>query len=110
MLPIVLVNGRPNLLNAPNVCSLHTLLLAIVSIMHVLHSRRLVHQALQLCVGIARIKNVTDLAEQIKQDFPNGNLILGEGYQISFKAKVRWKDTKKLLRVGGLGEVYPTRS
>ena len=55
MLPIVLVNGRPNLLNAPNVCCLHTLLLAIVSIMHVLHPRRSVHQALQLRVGIARI-------------------------------------------------------
>ena len=60
-LPIVLVNGLPNLLNTPNVCSLHTLLLAIVSIMHVLHPRRSVHQALQLHVGIARIKNVTDL-------------------------------------------------
>ena len=55
MLPIVLVNGLPNLINVLNVCSLHTLLLAIVSIMHVLHPRRLVHQALQLCVGIARI-------------------------------------------------------
>ena len=55
MLPIVLVNGRPNLLNAPHVCSLHTLLLAIVSIMLVLHPRKAVHQALQLRVGIARI-------------------------------------------------------
>ena len=53
-------------------------------------------------------KNVTDLAEQIKQDFPNFNLILGEDYQISFKAKVRWKDTKKFLQVESLGEVYPS--
>ena len=55
MLPIVLVNGLPNLINAPNVCNIHTLLLAIVSIMHVLHQRRSIHQALQLRVGIARI-------------------------------------------------------
>ena len=44
----------------------------------------------------------TDLAEQIRHDYPNGNVILREDYQKSFKKKVRWEDTKKFLRE------YPT--
>ena len=55
MLSIVLVNGRPDLLNAPNVSCLHALNLAIISIMYAMHPRRSVHQPLQLSVGIARI-------------------------------------------------------
>ena len=40
----------------------------------------------------------TDLAEQIRHDYPNGNVILREDYQKSFKKKVRWEHTKKFLR------------
>ena len=49
----------------------------------------------------------TDLGFQLKEDFPNGNLILREDYQKSFKKLVRWNDTKSFLRSEGLGEVYP---
>ena len=48
------------------------------------------------------------VADEWGEDFPNGNLILREDYRRLFKAKVRWKDTKKFLRVEGLGEVYPS--
>ena len=50
----------------------------------------------------------TDLSFQLKEDFPNGNLILREDYQKSFKKIVRWNDTKSFLRSEGLGEVYPS--
>ena len=50
----------------------------------------------------------TDLSFQLKEDFPNGNLILREDYQKSFKKLVRWNNTKSFLRSEGLGEVYPS--
>ena len=50
----------------------------------------------------------TDLPYQLKEDYPNGNIILREDYQKSFKAETRWRDTKKFLRKEGLGEVYPS--
>ena len=52
----------------------------------------------------------TDLLHQLKDDFPNGNLILREDYQRSFKKKVRWNDTKSFLKSEGLGAVYPSYS
>ena len=50
----------------------------------------------------------TDLSFQLKEDFPNGNLILRDDYQKSFKKLVRWNDTKSFLRSESLGEVYPS--
>ena len=50
----------------------------------------------------------TDLSHQLKEDYPNGNLILREEYQKSFKKLVRWEDTKSYLNSEGLGEVYPS--
>ena len=52
----------------------------------------------------------TDLPHELKEDFPNGNLILREDYQKSFKKGVRWKDTKSFLKSEELGEVYPSYS
>ena len=46
----------------------------------------------------------------LKEDFPNGNLILREDYQKSFKKFVRWNDNKSFLRLESLGEVYPSYS
>ena len=47
----------------------------------------------------------------LKEDFPNGNLILREDYQKSFKKRVRWNDTKSLM-IGweDYCEVYPSYS
>ena len=50
----------------------------------------------------------TDLPHQLKADYPNGNLILREDYQKSFKKRVRWNDTKAFLKTEQLGEVYPS--
>ena len=50
----------------------------------------------------------TDLSSQLKEYFPNGNLILRVDYQKSFKKSVQWNDTKSFLRSEGLGEVYPS--
>ena len=52
----------------------------------------------------------TDLPSQWKNDYPNGNAIVREDYQKSFKKEVRWKDTKSFLKLEGLGEVYPSYS
>ena len=52
----------------------------------------------------------TDLKHQVKEDFPNDNLILREDYQKPFKKLVRWKDTESFLRLEGLNEVYPSYS
>ena len=53
----------------------------------------------------------TDLKHPLKEDFPNGNLILREDYQKSFKKRVRWNDTKSLM-IGweDYCEVYPSYS
>ncbi len=51
----------------------------------------------------------TDSPYQLKNDFPNGNIILRD-YQKSFKKETRWRDTKQFLRQEGLGEVYPSYS
>ena len=40
----------------------------------------------------------TSLADELKADYPNGNLIYREDYQKSFKKGVRWSDTKRFLR------------
>ena len=50
----------------------------------------------------------TDLPYQLKADYPNGNLILREDYQKSFKKRVRWNDIKSFLKSEQLGEVYPS--
>ena len=44
----------------------------------------------------------TGVVEELREDYPNGNLILREDYQKSFKKQVRWEDTIKFL------EEYPT--
>ena len=38
------------------------------------------------------------LACELSEEFPNGNAILREDYQRSFKAKTRWQDTKSFLK------------
>ena len=40
----------------------------------------------------------SELPEQLKEDYPNGNIIYREDYQKSFKKRIRWEDTKKFLR------------
>ena len=50
----------------------------------------------------------TDLPYQLKEDHPNGSIILREDYQKGFKAETRWTDTKKFIRKEGLGEAYPS--
>ena len=52
----------------------------------------------------------TNLPHDLKEDYPNGNLILREDYQKSFKKEVRWKDIKSFLKTESFGEVYPSYS
>ena len=53
------------------------------------------------------LPTVTDLPHQLKEDYPNGNLILREDYQKSLKKEVRWNDTKSFLKSESIGEVNP---
>ena len=52
----------------------------------------------------------TNLLHELKEDYPNGNMIFREDYQKSFKKEVRWKDIKSFLRTESIGEVYPSYS
>ena len=52
----------------------------------------------------------TNLLHELKEDYPNGNMIFREDYQKSFKKEVRWKDIKSFLRTDSIGEVYPSYS
>ena len=40
----------------------------------------------------------TGLADDLHEDFPNGNIIYREDYQKSFKKESRWRDTKEFLK------------
>ena len=40
----------------------------------------------------------TNLADELRADYPNGNIIYREDYQKSFKKEVRWADTKVFLK------------
>jgi len=40
----------------------------------------------------------TDIKDKMKTQYPNGNMILREDYQKSFKAETRFADTKTFLR------------
>ena len=52
----------------------------------------------------------TDLPSQWNNDYPNGNAIVREEYQKSFKKEVQWKNTKSFLKAEGIGEMYPNYS
>ena len=52
----------------------------------------------------------TSLPHELKEYYPNGNLILREDNQKSFKKEVRWKDIKSFLRTESIDEVYPSYS
>ena len=52
----------------------------------------------------------TNLLHELKEDYPNGNMIFREDYQKSFKKEVRWKDIKSFLRTESIGQVYPSYS
>ena len=58
----------------------------------------------------ASIPTETNLPHELKEDYPNGNMIFREDYQKSFKKEVRWKDIKSCLRTETIGEVYPSYS
>ena len=40
----------------------------------------------------------TNLVDELKEAFPNGNMILREDYQKSFKKRVRFQDLKTFLK------------
>ena len=50
------------------------------------------------------------LPPELKEDYPNGNMILREDYQKAFKKEVRWMNIKSFLRTESIGQVYPTYS
>ena len=52
----------------------------------------------------------TNLPHDLKEDYPNGNLILREDYQKSFKKEGRWRDIKSFLKTESIGEVYRSYS
>ena len=58
----------------------------------------------------ASIPTETSLPHDLKEDYPNGNMVFREDYQKSFKKEVRWKDIKSFLRTESIGEVYPSYS
>ena len=43
-------------------------------------------------------KSETGVADELKDHFPDGNAILREDYQRSFKARTRFQDTKDFLK------------
>ena len=49
-----------------------------------------------------------NLAYQRKDNFPDGNLILREDCQKSFKKEGRFNDTIAFLKIEGIGSVYPS--
>ena len=49
----------------------------------------------------------TNLPFELKEGYPNGNLILHEDCQ---KKEVRWRDIKSFLRAERIGEVYRSYS
>ena len=116
MLAACLIHGGPHLLNSEYICHLHCLFASIVAVVDTIHIRGTTHVALFLTVAVAWI----DLAQTIpfqkgfkpptKAELSNGNLILREDYQRSFKKLLRWKDTKPFLKADGLGDVYPSYS
>ena len=111
-----LIDDGPNLLNSEYICHLHGLFAPIVAVVDTIRIRWTTHVALFLTVAVAWI----DLAQTIrfqkgfkpptKAELSNGNLILREDYQRSFKKLLRWKDTKPFLKADGLGDVYPSYS
>ena len=58
----------------------------------------------------ASIPTEKNVPHELKEDYPNGNMILREDYRKSFKKEVRWKDIKSFLRTESIGEVYPNYS
>ena len=48
----------------------------------------------------------TNLMHELKEDYPNGNMIFREDYQRSLQKEVRWKDTQSFLRIESICEVY----
>ena len=52
----------------------------------------------------------TNLLHELKEDYPNGNMIFREDYQKSFKKEVRWTDIKSFLKAESIDEVYPSYS
>ena len=49
------------------------------------------------------IPTETNLPHELKDNYPNDNLILREVYQ---KKEVRWRDIKSVLRAKSVGKVY----
>ena len=55
----------------------------------------------------ASISTETNLPHELKDNYPNDNLILREVYQ---KKEVRWRDIKSVLRAKSVGKVYRSYS
>ena len=50
----------------------------------------------------------TSIPFELKDDYPDGNAIIREDYQRSFKKKARWEATKKFVKIEGNGTLYPS--
>ena len=90
MLSAPFIDGSPYLFYTKNICHLYSLFAPIKTIVN-------------------SFQNLT-LPHDLKEDYPNGNLILREDYQKSFKKEVRWRDIKSFLKTESIGEVYPNYS
>ena len=85
------MNAPPNLFNSVNIRHFDCLLFLVKSIMNSVNSSNRRDAAFFILTE-------TDLADELSEHFPHGNLILREDYQRSFKAKTRFRDTKKFLK------------
>ena len=84
------IDGSTYIFYAKNICHLYSLFAPIKTIVN-------------------SFQNLT-LPHDLKEDYPNGNLILREDYQKSFKKEVRWRDIKSFLKTESIGEVYRSYS
>ena len=131
MLSAPFIDGSPYLFYAKNICHLYSLLAPIRTIVNSILSGWTTRIPIFFAIAVAEIHltnalssqkmtlypvsfhrasipTETNVPHELKEDYPNGNMILHEDYQKSSKKEVRWKDIKSFLRTESIGEVYPS--
>ena len=108
MLSAPFIDGSPYLFYTKNICHLCNLFAPIKTIVNSFQNLTLPHDLKEDMAFF--LLTETNLPHDFKEDYPNGNLILREDYQKSFKKEVRWNDIKSFLKTESIREVYPSYS
>ena len=129
MLSAPFIDGSPYLFYVKSICHLYSLLAAIRTIVNSILPGWTTRIAMFFFIAVAGIRSLmlsvlkkmtlypvsfhrasmpteVNLPHELKEDYPNGNMILREDYQKAFKKEVRWTDIKSFLRAESIGEVY----